>query len=347
MPPRFLTFAILLFWALVSSVFVVGDLLPRLRPPEPTFFAIQLIDEAGQQNEVVGWTVERNGAPCYVAQTDWQYLPDDDSFKATCTLWRKEEEPPGRPAGSWPPEFQDLRIEHEFRVRRDERVEQYKTRVSFAPPGLLNRGREARVEVIHNGTEATGRIAPEANATFPLLTAREDEREVDQVPVAAEPFPLSQQGNILQALYPPRRLSGLRAGQRWRLPVLDPYALAPLASAVGDRWPEAARAAVSNQMVYQLDAEVLSEPEAISWEDTQVICRPIVCRGEGTPISSLTLWVREADGVVFRQQVSLWGDEWLFVRRKIPYYVAGARRRPGGFPGFDPVLPNPKSGRLP
>ncbi len=345
MPPRPLALAILVFWLAMSGAFVVRELLPRLRPEEPTLFAVELIDEAGRERADVGWTVSRNGVEAYKAGTDWQYLPEADAFKATCKLDQSGKQPdPGHGAGrAWPPDFRNLQTENVYRIGRGEQPEDVKTTTTldlFAPGEARPR---RRVEVILTGSPANGRLAPRAAFTLlPLDGGRPERphREVDGDAVA-----LSPQGTFLNPLHPPRRLREVREGQEWRVPVLDPLAAAALPDVLDEGW---AAPAGGRAFAHVLTARVLPGTRTLKWwEEREAVCRVIACRGDGDVIPALTLWVGESDGLVYRHEATLWGDEWVFARRLIPV-LAGPRPSPPTRPdGPRLQFPRPKTERVP
>jgi hypothetical protein len=86
MPPRTLTLAIVGFWLAMAGLFFWHELWPRLEPSEPLLYPVDIVDEAGYQNEVTSWEVTKNGTPGYRADVDWRYHSEDDSFESQCDL---------------------------------------------------------------------------------------------------------------------------------------------------------------------------------------------------------------------------------------------------------------------
>ncbi len=136
---------------------------------------------------------------------------------------------------------------------------------------------------------------------------------------------------MLNPLHPPRRIPDLTPGQRWQVAVFDPFAavnlVAPLWSE-GDTLPGAG--------VSVLDATVLPELATLQWDyqhgnevdkSEEVRCRVIECRGT-EPITRLAIWVRQEDGLPFKQEAEVWGDTWTFWRRHRSYPMMPARRIP-------------------
>jgi hypothetical protein len=112
--------------------------------------------------------------------------------------------------------------------------------------------------------------------------------------------PVSSQGAVLLPLHPVRHIHGLRPGQRWRVPVVDP--LDDLLAAVvpgGQR-----------ELTY-LDARVLPETQHMMWSNQDQECLIIEYTGE--ELSART-WVRRSDGLVLEQEVTKSGDTWVLRR---------------------------------
>src|SRR5947209_4255287 len=86
MPPRTLSLAIVGFWLAMAGLFFWHEVWPRLDPSEPLLFPVDIVDEAGYQNELTSWEVTKNGTPGYRADVDWRYHAEDDSFESQCDL---------------------------------------------------------------------------------------------------------------------------------------------------------------------------------------------------------------------------------------------------------------------
>ena len=133
---------------------------------------------------------------------------------------------------------------------------------------------------------------------------------------------LPGQTSVLNPLLPINRLIGLRPGQHWRLRLFDPLVDA-LAAALPGAKPE----------LRFLDAQVLSEPQVITWlkkirdaeekrfstqikiEDDQeeVSCHVTEYREQGQVVGRT--WSRASDGLVLRQETKLDGDQWTLERQ--------------------------------
>jgi hypothetical protein len=119
------------------------------------------------------------------------------------------------------------------------------------------------------------------------------------------PVPVAAHGNVLNPLHPLNRLRGLRAGQHWVQPMVDPLLLAVSSSVSSLLTPPA---------VGQLDADV--EPTVLRWNDVEVLCWRIDYRERTAKVAART-WVRREDGLVLQQEASHAGME-LILQRVAP-----------------------------
>jgi hypothetical protein len=220
------------------------------------------------------------------------------------------------------PQIHDVNVQRSaYRLTRHGEMKSITVKASYGLAWGSDQGRGIKVQAEVTGEPRSGRFAPHVKLSFPELA---DETNIG--PLTLKDFAgdgaavaVLERGTILNPLHPPRRLPELRDGQRWRAVVIDPFALlglvAPLDRALGGALREAGVAADGGAEV--LDAKVLPGTQLIDWEGGRdVPCRVVRCTGDGA-VKSLTLWAREHDGLMMRQEVSLWGDAWTFLR--MPY----------------------------
>jgi hypothetical protein len=372
MPRRFITLAIVAFWLGMAGLLFYEQLWPRLMPSEPVMFPVDVVDEAGEQNETTNWDVTKNGTTGYRADIDWRYHPDEDTFESECQLaWRIPDEkdwrdlgphhvvlqtlgaqamaPGGAPLGplaryfataavldsdvlaleweapreeSWSglPQIHDVSLKKStYRLTRHGEMKSLTITSSYYLLWGTAQGKGIRVEAEVSGSAQAGRFTPHLKLSFPDLRGDENIGPLTLRDFVGdgEPVAVLERGTVLNPLHPPRRLPDLSDGQRWRAVVIDPYALlgllAPLDRAAGGALREAGVMAGAES----LDARVLPGTQLIDWEGGRdVPCRVVRCTGEGA-VKSLTLWARERDGLMMRQEVNLWGDLWTFLR--LPY----------------------------
>jgi hypothetical protein len=266
------TLAIIAFWVAMSGWLFYHELWPRLRPGEPPPYVIDLVEEARTQEQNIYWEVLQNGKETGYARTGVSYQEADDTFLLHGEFKLRAPGSIGAPL---------LVIRSAYRVTR---------------AGVL-RGVGADVEAkgsFHGlGIEVTahltgdvrdGSLYPRYKIEYPLGTYED----------SLAPVPVSDRGSVINPLQPLNRLQGLRPGQHWRLPLIDPFA---------------AVLPKSRPDVRILDADVTSG--TLDWHGQEVPCFVIDYRGND---ATARTWVRAADGIVLQQEVAL-GSESLILRR--------------------------------
>jgi len=124
-----------------------------------------------------------------------------------------------------------------------------------------------------------------------------------------EPVAISTRGSILNPLHPVNRIAGLRPGQHWRVPLVDP--LADSLEAMVQKNPALQFLAQRSPRAKILQAEVLGEPMTLHWEQRDVPCLVIEYRQDDFLART---WVRQSDGLVLRQEASIWGEKVVLER---------------------------------
>ena len=94
-------------------------------------------------------------------------------------------------------------------------------------------------------------------------------------------------------------MPGVREGQRWRIPCLDP--LDALNAVLPGNGPD----------MHYLDAEVLPGTHDLDWRGQTVPCLIIQYRGDEREGRT---WLRADDGLVLRQEMKHRGDHWVMQR---------------------------------
>jgi hypothetical protein len=264
MPARSVTLAIIAFWLATTSWLIYRDVLPDLETGEPPPFAIDLSDEVSAQP--VTWRALQQGQEIGTAKTHVQRQPN--------RLFALE--------GDFSP--QNLRFLHveirklssRYVVTRRGDLRKVVTEVT-----LLSGGSVVKVGV--DGTMENGMFAPV------IRLEGLDLRDV-AVPKLS-PVPAAGHGSVLNPLHPLNRLRGLRAGQRWAQPVMDPLALVVY---------DYVKAIVPwKSPLRTLHAEV--DTGVLAWGGADVACWKIEY---GTPEQKgvARTWVRRTDGLVLQQE---------------------------------------------
>jgi hypothetical protein len=307
MPPRPVSLLVVAFWAATVGWLFYLDVWPQVRPGGPPPFTIDLADEA---TSVVNhrWTIVRRSPKgeekmLGFAETWMTYLAEDDSFE----LHSKVKKLDLMSADFLAVEVADLNTT--YHVTRDGRLLGARTGVDLAAklrPGELTlyKLQAEIVGVVRDGE---------------LFAACRFESDGQLFEEQLPPVP-APRGNVLNPLQPVNRLRGLRAGQHWQLPLVDPLADAmragtktliarnlrgeggALAQTLLDRAPQGPRVVA---------AEVGDKPVKCEYNNEQHDCWLIEYRGDGL---SARTWVRVEDGLVLRQEATQQDDTLILHR---------------------------------
>jgi hypothetical protein len=275
MPPRWISAVILLAW-LASAIWLFRlEIWPSLEPSAPPPFTIDLVDEA-QTERPIPWTVKLNGKEVFTAHTSVVHRSRENDFTLHASFepraFVQPEEVPAQirsmnSSYRVTPEGQLLGLDVELKRQ--------------APPCTAHLWGE-----VHNG-----QFTPNY--------------ELDLIQGTLKPVAVSSQGSVVMPLHPLNRISGLRPGQEWRVPVFDPLDDS-LASITG-----------SETRTRFLRAKIRPAEEMLAWNKVDTPCLVIDYQEESgyteDKISAET-WVRATDGLVLRQVANLSGVRWEMVR---------------------------------
>jgi hypothetical protein len=274
MPARHHVLIIIAFWVTTSAWLWQRDIWPRLASHQPPP-SIDLADEAHALP--IRWTVYQGDRRGGYALTGVHYHEEDDTFslESTFKFWTRKELT-GEP---------DRLVQSSCRVTRDGDIRA----VSALVKANLWVG---NVKGHIQGTVDNDRLTPHVE-----ISCGNRSVEADLAPVA-----IARRGGVLNPLLPVNRLTGLKRGQRWRVPMLDPIAEALLAYV--REQPPATKF---------LEAHVLDSSEELAWQLKRppVSCLIIDYTGDDTFGRT---WVRESDGLVLLQEMTHAGER-LSLRR--------------------------------
>jgi hypothetical protein len=306
MPSRWISLAIVACWLAAMGWLFWQDLWPSWRPGEPPPFHIDLVEEVQKANKLRnGWTVlrQKSGEPkpheIFRAFTTVEYVPDDDTFRLRAEFTTKK----GKDPNAHPFEVAGFRVDSmtsEYRVDRAGELRALRAEIRVTPREQLGKvmalmGREGgesprlilwgEVRGDQLFAHCRGSLAPPAPG----------------IDIDLPPAPVSHNGSVIMPLHPVNRIHGLRAGQSWRQPVIDPFrdAFAILPGASGG--------------VSYVNARVLPEPQSLELgPNAQTRCLVIEYEEDGKNIGST--WVEEGSERVQRQEAVLEGDRWIMQR---------------------------------
>jgi hypothetical protein len=284
MPPRWLSVAIIAFWLGMTGWLVWRELWPRWRAGDPPPYHIDLVEEVQRAStHKTLWAVIEDDHETTPAESWVDYSDKDDTF--TLVLKFKERPPFRPPAGGLLPRMRF--VSSKFRVTREGRLHELEVRVA------VNGTFPFFPEPIHGTLTLAGEVRGEH--FFPRYEVQQA-RLMTLLDGQLSPVEVSYHGSVLVPQHPVNRITGLRPGQSWRMPVVDPFA-----AAFG--FADAVR---------HVNARVLPEPQVLQWKKRDPkICLVIEYEGEDEKAST---WVEVGTGLVQRQEAAFAGHRLVLQR---------------------------------
>ena len=329
MPPRWLGWMIVVFWLATTGWLFWHELWPRWRPGEPPPFHIDDVEEVQHKDSSMSrlfWTVER--------QSEKQIKPYT-VFRASTWVERKEEDLytiNARLEATKDPKYRPVYVAKVFKI------DLITSTYSVTRSGQL-RALEATVKVRPDWEK----LPPMFRQFFRLPTAIAQNDPLTEhfllsiwgevrdyqffAHCRAELQPLgkpmqfdlpatevSYTGSVLMPLHPVSHIRGLRLGQSWRQPLVDPLrdAFASLPGFSGGvRW---------------LNARVLPRPEMLNLDGNETSCLVVEYTNDENELMGRT-WVERDGERVLQQEAILEDGRWIMKRE----LVRGNGRRVAGF----------------
>lgn len=290
MPARSLCVAIVAGWLATMGWLGYRDIAPGLRAGQPPPFTIDLADEAQEHALKIRWAILRATAGGETrigrAKTWVAYRAADDTFEL-------HNETRDLALGGLVLSVRVPLMTTVYRVRPDGTLVQMTAAIDAkVRAALSNLDLHATVD----GNVRDGRFL--ARGVLEAAGWGRHDVELPAVPVAAN-------GTVLNPLHPVNRIAGLRPGQEWRMPLVDPLADAVAAHVARDL-------PAFKPTPRFLNAAVRAEPQTIVYEGRDVPCLVIEYRGDDD-LAART-FVRQSDGLVLRQEATGFGDRVILQR---------------------------------
>lgn len=315
MPPRWLSAIIVAFWLATTGWLLWHDLLPRWLAGEPPLFHPDFVDEVQQKSASplrTNWIVERQDkgqtkpSPVFRAWTSVTYDRDKEVYSLKAHL-DTSNDLTLRPVTV----AKFLRVNSlssTYRVDRSGRLlgleANVKVRIEWKlsglgqlltpqEPPLQKESSPAPIELKIEGEVRDQQLFTHCSATTQGLDAPV---QLDLPPVA-----VSYTGSVLMPMHPLNHIRGLRLGQSWRQPLVDPLndALAALTGFSGG--------------VHWINARVLPQPETLKWDDSETSCLVIEYTNDDNETIGRT-WVEQDGERVLQQEAILEGSRWIMKR---------------------------------
>jgi hypothetical protein len=293
MPRRHHILVIVLFWVTTSGWLFYKDIWPRLRLDEPPAFTIDLSDEARIGNKSVArvqWNILRGDRSIGRAETTASYSRHDNTFAFISEIKNLKL---GR-FGFITLTGRDLK--NVYRVTTDGALREIIVDATITLEGI---GARHSLEFHAAGKVHDQEFVPKG---YVFLGG-------ERLDLKLEPLHLSAQASVLNPLHPVNRMTGLRRGQHWQAPLVDP--LADSLAAMIQKTPELQPFFKKTVGTTVLQAEVLQETRPLTYNGNEHACLIIEFRGENMTAHT---WVRAGDGLVLRQDATVWGDSLVLER---------------------------------
>jgi hypothetical protein len=299
MPPRWLSVPIIVFWLATTGWLLYQDVWPLLLSGQAPPYTIDLEDEVQNQQVRIGWTVFYNDRPYLIAQTWVRPDPKDDAFALVAQITPRHEVNEGESAAD--PFGGVIRIKEvtsEYRVARngDLRSLLFDFDCSANLQGVVISGKGSLAGEVRDGA-----LYAHLHAEAPFLAGKPIDADLDPVPV-------SRHGSVLSPLHPVNRIEGLRPGQTWQLPLVDPLKTA--FGALIKKYLGEAAGAWDHEIV--VTARVLPEKQILTWNKLPVEC--FVIEYEAEDVSAKT-WVEADTGRVLCQESERGGEHLVLLRQ--------------------------------
>jgi hypothetical protein len=300
MPSRWLSLTIIALWLGTSGWFFWHDLWPDWRPGEPPPYKADLVEEA-QRRQGHGrtntWTVYHNDKEAFTAETWVNHQVEDDTFVMESQLSPR---PRFEITPKWLPQVILRRASGSYRVDRDGNLVGVKavfwlrnlTKDDLILKGLAAaKGFTGDVELTLTGDIRDGKLFPSWHIDN-SLGLKED--------FHFPPIAVPSRGAVVMPLQPVNRLRGLRPGDTWRVPLLEPLAMVGF----GDG-------------VKYLNARVRPATEPLTWKGEQFPCLVIEYQGEDVTGRTWVAVGPRGEDRVLRQEFDLADDvRWAVQRDK-------------------------------
>jgi hypothetical protein len=298
MPSRPFVLLITIFWIAATGWLFYRDAWPRLRSEQPPPYTIDLADEALRRGPKISWSIFRKDKKIGALQTWLGYRESDDTFE----LYSLAAKLDWGQIGLFSVRIRDL--SGMYRVTRDGQLRTIVAEATIIGQGMAPlQALRGRVRAHVEGEVENQRFLPQGSVDF----------NGTAIELPLEPVAVSSQGSVLNPLHPINRVMGLRPGQRWQMPLVNPLNDSLVALLKKDPGGELLLRGQAGARVLQ--AEVLPETRLLSWRNDEVPCLVIEYRGDDLTART---WVREQNGLVLRQEFSFWGDQVVMERDRAP-----------------------------
>ena len=282
MPPRLITAAILAFWLAMTGLLIHHEVVPMMLADVAPTFQPDLTDEIG--SPMVAWTVLHDGKRIGTATS--KVIANEDrtyEFRSSAHFDQFKFGTPNQPI-------------HVHSTESMYRVTEKGKLLAFAGKVGVSSGPQEAVP----GAPAF-LLGIEGEVTDGVCTPRVFFQAAE---LPLDKIDLPHQGSIVNPMHLLNRLRGLRAGQTWRIAMVDPLRIIAN-KLLGD--------ILKGTTIPTLIAEV--KTDTLTWDRKEVECFVIEYREPTKEVTART-WVRQRDGLVLQQEATHLGFE--MITRRAP-----------------------------
>ena len=280
MPPRWVSVAIVVFWLGMTGWLAWREYWPRWRAGDPPPFHIDLVEEVNRASPRTPWVVLEGGQQTTRAESWVQHREADDTF-ALCLEFKKRtvvRPPAGR--------LRARLASSLYRVAREGSLRELEASVEV----------HGAIPLLREPIDGTLTLAGDVRGRRFYPRCRLDSAGRILLDVNLPPVEVSYHGSVLLPQHPVNKITGLRPGQSWRMPVVDPIA---------------ATFGLSDAVRY-VNARVLPAPQVLEWKRRPPkTCLIIEYEGEDEQAST---WVEVGTDLVQRQEAAFAGHRLVLQR---------------------------------
>lgn len=282
MPPRWLSAAIVVFWLGMTGWLGWREYWPRWHAGDPPPFHIDLVEEVQRASPRTPWAVLQDGQPTRRAESWVEHRPADDTFALGLEFKKGIGLP--RPAGGLLPQ---VRLTSSlYRVTRDGRLLELEVQAEV----------HGTLPIYRAPVDGTLVVAGDVRGRRFYPRCRLDGAVGTLLDVNLAPVEVSYHGSVLVPQHPVNKITGLRPGQSWRMPAVE-----PLAAALG-----------LTDAVRHVNARVRPGPQVLQWGSRKPkTCLVIDYEGEDELGST---WVEVGTDLVQRQETAFAGKRFVLQR---------------------------------
>jgi hypothetical protein len=272
MPPRLICLSIIAFWTTMTGWLLYREVWPRFRAGEPPPYNIDLTEEVGA--DMVSWNIYQKDQNVGIGYSQVARLADR-TFQLRSQFRFNTSTLKLPLLGGFDNKILLKKLVGVYHVNDTGELLGMSSALYLGdPPHTPGAIQDFELEV--RGAVKEGMLEPKV-----LLGGV----ELPQLDFGKLQVPVKR--SILNPMHLLNRVPGLRAGQHWRVPLLDPLG---------------GQLSFVPKTLSMPELEASVEPASLAWNGADVACYRILYRKPGEDEVRASTWVRRRDGLVLRQE---------------------------------------------